>query len=104
MDAETLKQVAAIIAAIGVPITALGTLVLALMQRKQGEVQAKQTETIKQVEKQGNSVSLELKRTNMVYARRLAEATKDPGDDAIARDAEKLYEAAAVSAKDQSQK
>jgi len=58
----------------------------------------KQGTVLREVEKQGNSVSLELKRTNMVYARRLAEATKGTpagdGDKAIADDAQKVYEEA----------
>ena len=62
------------------------------------QVIEKQGVVLREVEKQGNSVSLELKRTNMVYSRRLAEATKSTpaglADQAIADDAQKVYEEA----------
>lgn len=98
-DAESLKAIALIVTAIGTPLSLIGVAMVGYMTKRQGDVQQEQGDTIKQVEKQGNSVSLELKRTNMVYARRLAVATSDPGDVAIADDAEKLYNAAMESAK-----
>lgn len=80
-------QVVPLITAIGTAITglitAVGVILIALMRKK-----------VDQVEKQGNSVSLELKRTNMVYARRLATADSSPGNMALADEAEEAYDAA----------
>jgi hypothetical protein len=106
------QGVSAAIAAFGTLITAAGVVVIGLMskahsialaiQRQALEVQNNTLElhgkTLVEVEKQGNSVALELKRTNMVYARRLAAATGLGSDIAIADDAQKVYEAAAARA------
>lgn len=54
-------------------------------------------EVVKQVEQQGNSVALELKRTNMVNTRRLATAESSPGNNALAEEAEKAYNAAVIA-------
>lgn len=50
-----------------------------------------------QVEKQGNSINLELKRTISVLARGKAESTKKKSDIAIAVEAEKAYKLAQVA-------
>lgn len=47
-----------------------------------------------QVEKQGNNASLELKRVNMVYAKRLLAADPAPENAQLASDAERVYEEA----------
>lgn len=76
-----------VIVAIGTALTsvigAVGVILIAILGKK-----------MTQIEKQGNSVSLELKRTNMVYARRLAEATNHLGDIQLANDAKDIYEEA----------
>lgn len=87
MAPETINSTAVLITAIGSAIAAIGTVAVAVMVQLQRK-------TLGQVEKQGNSVSLELKRINSVYARRAAVATKDPSDEAIADEAETLYNAA----------
>lgn len=71
-------------------ITAVGVILIALVKKQSDTI----AEKVVQVEKQGNSVSLELKRTNMVYARRLADATKDPGDIFLAEESQKAHEEA----------
>lgn len=64
-------------------ISAIGVILIALMRKK-----------VDQVEKQGNSVSLELKRTNMVFAERLAVSTRQEGDRKIADEAKIAYDEA----------
>lgn len=88
---ETINSTAVLVTAIGSAIAAIGVAVVAVMVQLQRK-------TLGQVEKQGNSVSLELKRVNSVYARRVAVATKDPSDDAIATEAEAIYREAAMQA------
>jgi len=90
-----MSDLATVISACASLVTAIGVIVVAVITRNSGKV-------LKQVEKQGNSVSLELKRTNMVYARRLAVATEDQpsgkADKAIADDAQRVYEEARAAA------
>ena len=80
-----------LISAIGTAITgiisAIGVILIAIMGRK-----------VAQVERQGNSVSLELKRVNMVYAKRLASAERTQANIQMAQDATDVYEAAKRSA------
>lgn len=85
--AEVTNNTAEIILATGTAISAIGTIGVAVLVQLQRR-------TLGQVEKQGNSVSLELCRVNAVYARRLAVTTKDPADEAVAADAEAVYLAA----------
>lgn len=68
-------------------ISAIGVILIAVMGRK-----------VAQVEKQGNSTSLELKRVNMVYAKRLAAAERTQANIQLANDAEDVYEQAKRSA------
>lgn len=75
-----MSGLAVLVTALTGTISAIGVILIAFLNRK-----------VAQVEKQGNSVSLELKRTNAVYARRLAVATRDKADIAIAKDAEEAY-------------
>lgn len=87
MAPEVASNTAQIITAIGTAIAAIGTVVVAVFVQLQRR-------TLGQVERQGNSVALELKRVNSVYARRLAEATKAPADIAVANETSEVYEAA----------
>lgn len=80
MSAEQLIAISLIISALGTVITSVGVILIAMIKSK-----------VKQVELQGNSVSLELKRVAMVYAKRTAVATKSKADIRIAEDAETLY-------------
>lgn len=77
--------IALFVSALGTLVTATGIAIVAVMT-------ARQKRTLQQVEQQGNSVSLELKRTNMVFSRRLAIETRREADIAIADDAQKVYE------------
>lgn len=79
----TVELVIAIGTALTGIIGSVGVILIALLGKK-----------VAQVEKQGNSVSLELKRNNMVYARRLAEATNVLGDIQLANDTRDAYEEA----------
>lgn len=81
----------AIITAIGTLATTLGTVIVIV-------ITAAQHNTIKQVEKQGNSVALEQKRVTSEALRAKAETTKLPKDELKASDAEKLYEEAVKAA------
>lgn len=96
MAPETINSTAVLVTAIGSAIAAIGTVVVAILVQLQRR-------TLKQVEVQGNSQSLELKRIGSIYARRAAVATKDPSDEAIANEAESLYMAAKQQADKQSQ-
>lgn len=75
-------------------LTAFGTLVTAVGIAIVGIMTARHRKVLNQVEKQGNSVSLELKRTNMVYAMRLAVAERTEANLAIAKEAKTVYEEA----------
>lgn len=79
--------IALAVSALGTLVTALGIAVVAVMT-------ARQKRTIEQVEQQGNSVALELKRTNMVFSRRLAVETRREADIALADEAQTVYEEA----------
>lgn len=79
---------------IALVLAALSPLVAAIAGAAVIIIQARQGKIIQQVEKQGNAVSLELRRTNMVYAMRLAAAERTPGNIAIADEARKVYEEA----------
>lgn len=79
--------VALVLAAVGPLIAAIGSAIVIIIQARQGKI-------IQQVEKQGNAASLELKRMNMVYARRLAAAERTSANIAIADEAQKVYEEA----------
>ncbi len=94
MTAPEYQAIALVITAAGTVITAVGTVIVGIMGSNRGKVQQAQGEVIKQVERQGNAVSVEVKRTNMVYSKRLADVTKDPGDVAVAHDAKQVYEEA----------
>lgn len=83
VSAEQLTGWSFVITACTGGITAIGVILIAYLNRK-----------VSQVEKQGNSVSLELKRTNAVFARATAVATKKKADAIIADEADKAYEAA----------
>lgn len=54
---------------------------------------------LESIEKQGNGAFLELKRKNMVFAQKLAEATRDAGDLAIAHEAKLSYQTALTQSK-----
>lgn len=79
--------IALAVSALGTLVTAVGIAIVAVMTARQKRV-------IEQVEEQGNSVSLELKRTNMVFSRRLALETRREADIAIADDSQTVYEEA----------
>ncbi len=105
MDPEHLKATALVITAVGTPLSLIAVSFIGEMTRRHGKVLKHQdavlddqSSLLRQVEKQGNSVALELKRTNMMYSRRLAAVTNNPSDIAIADDAEKVYYAARESA------
>lgn len=80
--------------AYGVLVTAAGSLVTATGIAIVGVITVMQRNIIKEIEKQGNSTSLELKRTNMVFSRRVAVATGDPGDVALAKESETIHDEA----------
>lgn len=84
MAPETINSTAVLVTAIGSAIAAIGVAVVGVLVQMQRR-------TIKQVERQGNSTSIELKRTNALYAKRLAVATNDDGDKKIADDARDVY-------------
>lgn len=90
-----LTGVALVITAIAGLVTTVGVAYVSARQKHHGAV-------LRQVERQGNSVSLELKRTNMVYSRRLAVATAGtldgPIDKSIADEAQRVYEEAVLAA------
>lgn len=89
-----------VVAIISLGINSIATILMAWIAFKNAQLRTEVKEhgtVLKQVEQQGNSVALELKRTNMVYSRRLADETKKPADVAIADDAQKVYEAAEQS-------
>lgn len=83
MSAEQLIAISLIVSAGGTVITAIGVILIAMIRIK-----------VAQVEKQGNSVSLELKRVAMVYARRTAVATGEDADLRIADEAQTAYDIA----------
>lgn len=87
MAPETINSTAVLITAIGSAVAAIGTVGVAILVQMQQKKLGK-------IAHQGNSVALELKRISSVYARRVAVATKDPSDEAIADEAETLYNAA----------
>lgn len=89
-----------VVAVISLGINSIVGILMAWIALKNAQLRTdikEQGNVLKQVEQQGNSVALELKRTNMVYSRRLADETKKPADIAIANDAQKVYEAAEQS-------
>lgn len=75
-------------------ISAIGVILIAIMNRKVAQVET----TVAHVAEQGNSVALELKRVNMVYAKRLAAAERTAANVQLANDAEEVYEEAKKSA------
>lgn len=75
-------------------ITAIGTVVTALGIAIVGILTHAQRRTLMQVEKQGNSVALEQKRTTSVALRLLANNTNLPEHLSKASDAEKVYDEA----------
>lgn len=77
----SVEQLTSIFQGIVQIVTAVGVILIALK--------------VKQVEKQGNSVSLELKRNNMIYAE--AAALSDPKWTVIAVEARTAYEEAVKS-------
>lgn len=83
-----------ILTAAGTLVTALGIAIVAVMTAWQRHEIAEQGKVLNQVEKQGNSRDLENKRLVAMIARRLADANHDPGDIAVADDAEKVYSTA----------
>jgi len=97
-----LLGVAAVIVALGGLVTSVGVIVLAFIARDSKRELQEHGVVLKQVERQGNSVSLELKRTNFVYAERLAIETEGKPEGkanrAIADDARQVYEAARAAA------
>lgn len=84
MTTESFIGLAAVISAGTGLVTALGVIVVAVITKRQGAI-------LQQVEKQGNSASLEFKRLIMVSMRRTAVATGLATDTALADDAEKVY-------------
>lgn len=94
--------VASVISSIAALVTATGVIIGVVIARKGSARLNEQAAVLTKVEKQGNSVSLELKRTNMVYSRRLALATVNTesgtADKAIADDAQRVYEEAKLAA------
>lgn len=91
MTTESFVGIAAVISAGTGLVTALGVIIVAVITKRQGAI-------LQQVEKQGNSSSLELKRLIMVSSRRTAVATDLESDKALADDAEKVYAEALASA------
>lgn len=89
---------------IALVLTAFGTVVTAIGIAIVGVMTARHRRVLNQVEKQGNSVALELKRTNMVYAMRLAVADKTEANLAIASEAKTVYEEAKKQAEVDSKK
>lgn len=89
-----MSDLASIINAFGTLVTALGIAAVGIMTVWQRREISKQGNVLNQVEKQGNSRDLENKRLVAMIARRLADANHDPGDIAVATDAEKVYSTA----------
>lgn len=98
MTNGTFMGLAAVISAVTGLVTAIGVILVAVItQRNRAELR-QQGDVIRQVEKQGNSASLELKRLNMVFSRRTATATALGSDIALANDAERVYHEAFAAA------
>lgn len=79
--------VALVVTASGTLVTAIGIAVVAIMTARQKKI-------IDQVEKQGNSAALELKRTTAAALRTVAVVSPSPANALKAKDAETLYEEA----------
>jgi hypothetical protein len=97
-----LPGMALVITALTGLVTAIGVIYVSFVARKSTAELVLHGQLLKQVERQGNSASLELKRMNMVFARRAETATVNISEKAVAKgiadDAEMIYMEAKIAA------